>query len=319
LEFVEEAVSFESESDYCRVIGEEMELYCCPAPFVFVENPCTICSNGATAGYDFAPYASIDGDLTTCAELINATKLYEAGSENCGYSQFHELRCCYEVPENPCIICPNGASAGDNFVPEYEENTHTCKDLIDSARQFESESDACGLYDVYVGFCCSIETVDESTCNICPDGATAGDDFVPNAASGSNLTCGDLIYSAKAYEAESGWCKMHELYAAYCCPIAPMNPCVICSSGVSDSSTGPGGKTCTEIINFAKLFESGSFQCEVSKADESLCCPLLTDFPTDAPTQSPTSGISGGSGVSRLVWSASFASIVSILSVAALM
>ena len=122
-----------------------------PAPV----DPCIICPDGTDAAI-FAPYAD-DGDSRTCADLIEWAKLYEIGSDECGNSELHELHCCYTAPENPCIICPNGATAGDDYVPEYEENSvtrGTCKDLIDGAKRFESESDACGLYDIDVAYCC---------------------------------------------------------------------------------------------------------------------------------------------------------------------
>jgi hypothetical protein len=55
---------------------------------------------------------------------------------------------------NPCIICPDGATAGDDYVPDYEGNTLTCSDLIGGAKQFESGSDACVWYDIDVAYCC---------------------------------------------------------------------------------------------------------------------------------------------------------------------
>jgi hypothetical protein len=125
------------------------------APTPASVDPCIICPDGTDAAV-FAPYAD-DGDSRTCADLIEWAKLYEIGSDECGNSELHELHCCYTAPENPCIICPNGATAGDDYVPEYEENSvtrGTCKDLIDGAKRFESESDACGLYDIDVAYCC---------------------------------------------------------------------------------------------------------------------------------------------------------------------
>ena len=94
-------------------------------------SPCIICPNGVTAleGGDWAPYADPDGDhltlfignmlgdTTTCAELIDAAKQYEVGSEWCALSELHELYCCFTAPENPCTLCPNGATAGYVFVP----------------------------------------------------------------------------------------------------------------------------------------------------------------------------------------------------------
>ncbi len=46
-----------------------------------VDNPCIICQDGTAVG-GFSPYAD-DGDLRTCADLIDEAKLYETGSNDC--------------------------------------------------------------------------------------------------------------------------------------------------------------------------------------------------------------------------------------------
>jgi hypothetical protein len=402
--FVVGAKQFETDSDYCRIIGEGIESACCPtdpifypaciicpggatagndfAPFTddgdfttcaeFIdffkqsesgsedcelaetyeqaccptvpENPCVICQDGVTAigGDDFTPYAD-SGDLVTCAELIQFARTFESGSYMCGYSELDELSCCPTVPENPCIICLDGVTAGDDYVPEYEGNTGTCSELIESAKQYESGSVACGLFDIDREHCCPTDPVVDNTCIICPDGATAGDDFVPEAYRDSKLTCGDLIYAAESYEADSAWCELSYVDAVYCCPTAPVNPCIICPFGafagddfVPLESSG-STMTCKELIDFAKLFESGSYHCDLIETDEALCCPLvvnttsapspvesLASSPSSGPisTQSPTSASpaeppSGGASASGLVWF-TFVSIVTTLYVLAL-
>ena len=117
-----------------------------------VDNTCIICPDGTDVD-NFAPYADT-GDFRTCANLIDEAKLYETGTDDCGWFDTYELRCCYTIPENPCIICPDGATAGDDHVPEYRDDTATCSDLIGGAKQFESGSDACRLYDKDVAYCC---------------------------------------------------------------------------------------------------------------------------------------------------------------------
>ena len=402
--FVVGAKQFETDSDYCRIVGEGIESACCPtepifypaciicpggatagndfAPFTddgdfttcaeFIdayklvdagsadcgwaemyelaccptapENPCVICQDGVTAigGDDFTPYAD-SGDLVTCAELIQLASLFESGSHMCGYSEADELSCCPTVPENPCIVCPDGVTAGDDYVPEYEGNTATCSELIESAKQFEFGSSYCGLYDVDATYCCPSDPVVDNTCIICPDGATAGDDFVPEAYIDSKLTCSDLIYAAESYEADSLWCELSKVGAVHCCPTAPVNPCILCPFGafagddfVPRESSG-STMTCKELIDFAKLFESGSYLCDLIETDEALCCPLvvnttsapslvesLASSPSSGPimTQSPTSASpteapSGGACASGLVGFA-FVSIVNTLYVIAL-
>jgi hypothetical protein len=64
---------------------------------------------------------------------------------SCAISEIQELNCCPSEPENPCIICPNGATVGDDFVPnasinESDDAALTCGDLIYYAKQLETES-----------------------------------------------------------------------------------------------------------------------------------------------------------------------------------
>ena len=129
-----------------------------PAPVTLdngtgVGNTCIICPDGTDAAA-FAPYAD-DGDSRTCTVLIDEARMYKIGSDDCGYSELHELHCCYTAPENPCIICPDGATAGDDYVPEDAGNSvgrATCKEFIDGAKRFESESDVCGFYEIDVAY-----------------------------------------------------------------------------------------------------------------------------------------------------------------------
>ena len=297
-------------------------------PMDMINSTCIICRSGASAGDDFTPYADPSmlgfigslfgfGDSRTCWDLIEAAKQYNTGSKWCGLSEMHELNCCPTVPENPCIICPNGATAGYDYIPAYVGNTLTCKDLLDYANQYEAESDYCefiGNYDKL--YCCPEEDVmstplptlspaegsevtADNPCIICPDGATAGDDFAPYSDSGNSMTCGELIDAAKSYEAQSAWCGLREVDGVYCCPNAPVDPCIICPFGafagddfVLRPSTG-STTTCGQMIDFAVLFESGSQYCKLKEADESLCCPLVEGItvapsPTEITAPSPS-------------------------------
>jgi hypothetical protein len=263
-----------------------------------VDNPCIICPDG-TGVDNFAPYADT-GDFRTCSDLINEAKLYETGSDDCGWFETYELQCCYTIPENPCIICPDGATAGDDYVPEYADNSvtrTTCKDLIDGAKRIESGSDACGLYDIDVAFCCpSPASVDDSAvaptttastlgagtgadnlCIICLDG-TAADDFAPHAEDGDSRTCADFIDEAKLYETGSDDCGWFEFQELYCCYTMPVNPCIICPDGATagdDYVPDYEGNTltCSDLIESAKQFESGSDACVWYDIDVAYCCP----------------------------------------------
>jgi len=202
-----------------------------------VDNTCIICPDGTDVA-NFAPYAD-NGDLRTCGILIDEAKLYETGTDYCGWFELFELRCCFTAPVIPCNICPDGATAGDDYAP-YKGSTTTCSDLIKGAKQFESGSDACGFYDIVVAFCCPpVETpVDDTTvatttttsstsapevdnpCIICPSGATTGyEDFQPLAGAGEMKTCKELLEDMTnvAIEGGSDLCKSMSDIEALCC------------------------------------------------------------------------------------------------------
>jgi hypothetical protein len=269
-----------------------------PAPVP--ANTCIICPDGTDAAA-FAPYAD-DGDSRTCADLIDEARLYEIGSEECGNSELHELHCCFTEPENPCIICPDGATAGDDYVPEYAGNPQkaTCKEFIDGAKRFESESDACGLFDIDVAYCCPSEVTPAPT-------STPMDDTTVAMTTTS-----------------STWAPKVD------------NPCIICPNGVAAGRddfqpfTGAGEtKTCMELLDDMTnvAVEAGSDLCESLSEIEALCCGDVDSAPSPveplpaspAPgtmTKSPTDTSSGGASVSGLV-GFTFISIVSTLCVIA--
>jgi len=93
-----------------------------------------ICQDGATASDDFTPYAA-DGLNATCADLIEEIKVFGDGSEECGWLGFKDIKsaCCPTTPpENPCMVCPDGITATDDFAPyaDWGDNT-TCNELVE--------------------------------------------------------------------------------------------------------------------------------------------------------------------------------------------
>lgn len=92
--------------------------------------------------------------------------------------------CCPTAPENPCNICPDGAFAGESLVPYVEDDdSRTCKDRIELAASFEAGSELCSLADIDAAYCCPTANAPKNPCSICPDGATACDEFVPFTSS----------------------------------------------------------------------------------------------------------------------------------------
>jgi hypothetical protein len=238
-EYIDFATLVETASEDCAFY-ETFEEVCCPTvaattPAPTPMNPCIICPNGATAGDEYAPYAD-SGNPATCAELIDYATLFETGSGECAVAGMYEIDCCFTVPENPCIICPNGATAGDEYAPYADDgNLATCAEIIEDAKQFETESDHCGLIvEVHEFYCCP--TVPENPCIICPNGATAGDEYVPYADEGNLATCAEMIEDAKKFETESDYCEViGEEDKSYCCPSETLDTTVAKSPTVPSS------------------------------------------------------------------------------------
>jgi hypothetical protein len=152
-----------------------------------VENPCLICPNGATEGVDFAPYAHYDP--ITCKELIDDAKLFETGSLWCSRYEGAGTYCCPTTPDDPCTLCPNGVTVADDYEP-YNDG-YTCADWVEYyATDFNAKSDTCTVEWVASDIesrCCP--TVANNPCTICPDGATAGKEFVPYTQSRKCAMC----------------------------------------------------------------------------------------------------------------------------------
>lgn len=187
-----------------------------------VENSCGICPDGALLGMDdLAPYAD-DGDPITCKELIEASELFETGTFWCSYYEYQGSICCPPVsqPRDPCTICPDGVTVADDVAASFG-----CAEYIKGVLQFESESDVCTIQGKYYeSSCCPVAA--EDPCVICPDGASAGDDFAPYADAGDPRTCKEFIEVYTTFDAGSELCSMGEVEEHYCCPAptAPENP-----------------------------------------------------------------------------------------------
>ena len=96
-ELIYSATLLETESDYCQIFGKINKSDCCPpeetpAPTPMpheVDNPCIICSNGATARDNLIPYPN-STNPRTCVEFIDAVKLSEIGTEDFGWFEIKE-------------------------------------------------------------------------------------------------------------------------------------------------------------------------------------------------------------------------------------
>lgn len=143
-------------------------------------------------------------------------------------------RCKVEI----CTFCPQGNSAGDDFIiPGSPDNT-TCGQLRDYAayRGVKQNSDECQLWQPAEFFCCpsnddeqsSVISIDEamdaasngaaqdpSLCSFCPTGISAEEDYVVPESGGT--TCGQLYGYAKSLEDGSEMCQQVQLAEQVCC------------------------------------------------------------------------------------------------------
>jgi len=278
-DLIEEIKVIESVSEAC--LGgwfEDVRSMCCPG--TPLEDPCIVCSGGITAGDDFAPYANYLGDPTTCKQFVNDSAAIGAGSESCAETQdMIEPFCCPTTPENPCIVCPDGATADDGFVPFANEGENiTCKEYIDFFKLIEKGSATCDWSQQVEGYCCPSTL--ENPCNACPNGITAGDDFMPYAEIGYLIPCKVIIEDYKFFDAENPECAWKNWDEALCCPTTPENPCNICPDGLTaadDFFPFGDSQTCKQNFDNFKLIEAESEACtEWGPFDKVGCCPNVT-------------------------------------------
>jgi hypothetical protein len=306
-QLVEEAkIMYENGSVGCNYFYKGFEMSCCQgagtdaentvvAQEVEVENPCLICPNGATEGLeDYAPYEDWE-DPITCKELIDDAKLFEKDSLWCSEYEGAGTYCCPTTPDNPCTLCPNGITVADNYEPYNDGNT--CAVWVDFyAANFDAESDTCtvGRGAIFESHCCP--TVANNPCTICPDGATAGEEFVPY--SNDNRTCEDIINAALTFDAESEMCLVHAKYHEFkCCSSSTTSfddYCNICTDGITAGDSfvqqWSGGNTCKNLVEEAKIiYENGSVGCNYYKGYELRCCGGTgTDAENTPPSFAPT-------------------------------
>ena len=148
----------------------------------------------------------------------------------CQYYSATNLAVAQEAQvENPCLICPDGATAGDDYVPYASREPITCKELIDNATLFETGSLWCSEYEESAGLYCCPTTPDDP-CTLCPNGITVADDYDPY---NDGNTCSDKLDFYAYYDAKSDTCTVGPgaYIESHCCPTEANNPCIICPGG----------------------------------------------------------------------------------------
>jgi hypothetical protein len=269
-------------SDECAGSLAELESMCCP-PMVdppMVKNPCLVCLDGAT----FDREVSIEGSIMTCSEGIDSSTMYESGSDECTTRQgYLEPMCCPPKVENPCLVCPNGATV-DAAPSEFLGNTMTCPDATEYATIIDSGADEwASSFAELEPMCCPLTA--ENPCLVCPDGTTFDGKIEVEVGTFQTLTCSDMVSFVARYELGSEECTSSEAdFRPLCCPPKVENPCMVCPNGAnfSDMVDVEGVTlTCSGMISLVALYESGSDECTESLADlEPMCCPIPAENTT---------------------------------------
>jgi hypothetical protein len=109
--------------------------------------------------------------------------------------------------ENPCLICPYGATRENDYVPyasKEDPDPITCKEIIDNAKLFETGSLWCSQYEFAGSWCCT--TTPDDPCTLCPNGITVADDYEPY---NDGFTCSYWLDDYATYfEAKSDKCNV---------------------------------------------------------------------------------------------------------------
>ena len=176
-----------------------------------VDNPCIICPNGITAGNDFVPNAS-SGNSVTCLELVNSSMENESGSQTCiALSSVYMILCCPTITatapaEDVNVAAPTETQAEAPTVdamtsaptPAEDDNvkapikipteTPTETPTLDAKTPAPNSAPANDSTVATTTTTSTLAPEVDDPCIICPNGITAGDNFVPNASSGNSMT-----------------------------------------------------------------------------------------------------------------------------------
>ena len=100
-----------------------------------------------------------------------------------------------------------------------------------------------------------------------------------STGAGGGNTCDDLLADAQQVDESSDECTAMKGAESRCCPPSPVNPCTVCSGGLTvEESVGlGGGRTCGGLLIDASNTEEDSDVCTQMKSVEETCCPALVE------------------------------------------
>lgn len=274
-----DALLVEDTSEECTQMKVDAAETCCPPEIV---DPCTICAtDGVTADDNVAP-----SDGVTCAEIVAEALLVETDSAQCAILKDATESVCCPLVQDPCVVCSEeGVTAADTAQPTAVQGV-TCADVVAEALLVETETATCSLFRDAEATCCPSIT---NPCSVCAEGITTDTTSVV----GEGKTCADLLVDAPLVETDSPECISMQDSELVCCPTAAVEPCTVCTEGITADETTPigVGKQCGDLLVDALNVEESSDRCTTMKTLEATCCPALPSVsPVKVPTASPIMG-----------------------------
>lgn len=217
--------------EFCESMKVTTEILCCN------NNPCTICAGGITAEDEFA----VSEDMS-CKDLVELTaQMFSADDEMCEASKMNEVICCPEqaatANEDGCKICEDGITVGENFIPDFGDDSAdaTCEQIVALTSQVFSEGDeGCKASKANEIACCP--QVQANPCLICPNGISVAEDLQPFLEDQDEITCKELVDTFKNFDKDDVICKLSLQETA-----ETENPC--CPSSVTATQSGGGEST----------------------------------------------------------------------------
>ena len=237
-------------------------------PVFAIEKPCTICADGITEDNFALPGSDSNDPTTGCEYIVSLTaQAFTEGDENCEASKMNERYCCPDPNIQPCTICADGITAGEDFVlpgsDDGESPPTTCKMIVDQDLAFFSEGDEnCEvMMKTYEAFCCPKEQ--QNPCLPCPNGITVSDDYKPSP--GDDRTCKDYLDMFMTFDADSDMCKevLEEV-------ASEGNPCCPDDEVSTPPAESTDGDMSGDTLNSAAII--GGFVAIVSTLSMSMIC-----------------------------------------------
>jgi len=268
---------------------------CSPGEFCFANSGCSIdnigsppptkcrlCPDPSTQGMKDWLEVDFDGESMTCGDADMAViSEYAKGTSECDSAkQSIGDTCCYNYPDNPCMLCRSETEFMDLRALEeidFNGESMTCFDLSKRLGPEENDSQMClGAQKDHWDTCCY------NQCTLCEgQGIKWWNEVEYND---EPLNCGELDAMLYADETEVGTENCTDILSGFqgeCCYDYPDDPCDVCTKGEKKHTLMPNEEveygdssfTCAEVNNFLSPFESSSDQCsEVKDMAFDSCC-----------------------------------------------